>query len=89
LKLTEKNQLAMRQFSWERDSELVSLFHEDIVISSFPPRDMTVKAYRQRLRTSREHGLPAYMDTLKRAYNEGKDGMFILEIGDEAVERAR
>jgi len=29
--------------------------------------------------------LPAYMDTLKRAYNEGKDGLFIWEIGDEVV----
>ena len=39
----------------------------------------------QLLRSSEKNGLPAYMRTLKVAYEEGKDGMFIWELKGKIV----
>lgn len=75
----------MKRFSWENHSEMVKGFHEDIVISSFPPKHMTIEVFHEKLRRSEEHGLPAYMRELQRTYDEGKDGMFIWEIEGEVV----
>lgn len=77
--------LSMRNFHWKHDSELIKQFHEDIVVSSFPPKDMSEQTYRQKLRLSKKHGLPAYIKELRRAYEEGKDGMFIWEIKGTVV----
>ena len=44
-----------------------------------------METYRQLLRSSEKHGLPAYMRVLRKAYDEGKDGMFIWELDGEVV----
>jgi len=75
----------MKRFSWGHHSEIVKGFHEDIVVSSFPSKHMSMEIYRQKLRRSEKHGLPAYMRGLRKAYDEGKDGMFIWEVESEIV----
>ena len=79
------DRLVMKRFSWKRHSEIVKVFHEDIVVSSFPPEHMSIEIYRQKLRRSEKYGLPAYMRELRKAYDEGKDGMFIWKIAGEVV----
>jgi len=75
----------MKRFSWKRHFEIIKGFHEDIVVSSFTPKHMSMETYREKLRRSGKHGLPAYMCGLRRAYDEGKDGMFVWEIAGEIV----
>ena len=79
------DKLSIRRFYWKSDSELVKQFHENIVVTSFPPKDMSEETYRQKLRLSKKRGLPAYMQGLRKAYDEGKDGMFIWEIKGNVV----
>lgn len=75
----------MKKFSWKQHSEIVQGFHEDIIVSSIQPEHMTTETYLQLLRSSQKHGLPAYMRGLRKASDEGKDGMFIWEINGEDV----
>ena len=77
--------LAVKRFSWKHHSEIVKGFHEDIVVSSFPPKHMSMEKYLQLLRRSEKHGLPAYMRVLRKAYDEEQDGMFIWELDSEVV----
>lgn len=79
------NTLEVKKFSWISHSEIVKGFHEDIVVSSFQPEYMSMETYLQLLRRSEKHGLPAYMHSLREAYDEGKDGMFIWMIDSEIV----
>jgi GNAT superfamily N-acetyltransferase len=74
-----------KRFSWKRHSEIVKGFHEDIIFSSFQPKHMSMEMYRQKLRSSEQHGLPVYTRGLRKAYDEGKDGMFIWEVEGEVV----
>jgi GNAT superfamily N-acetyltransferase len=46
---------------------------------------MPMKAYLQLFRRSEKNGSPAYLRSLKKAYDEGKDGMFIWEIDGKVV----
>jgi len=77
--------LEMEEFSWKSHSETVKRFHEDIVVSNIKPEHMSMRAYLQLFRSSREHGLPAYARSLRKAYDERKDGMLIWRMGDKVV----
>lgn len=75
----------MKRFSWKHHSEIVKGFHEELIVISFPPKHMSMEKYRQKIRISEKYGLPAYMRVLRKAYDEGKDGMFVWEIAGEVV----
>ncbi|MGD2201274.1 MAG: GNAT family N-acetyltransferase [Candidatus Bathyarchaeota archaeon] len=79
------DEISFREFDWERHSDIVKGFHEDIVTSSFLPRHMLFEDYLRLLRSSEEHGLPAYMRGLRQAHEERKDGMFVWEREGETV----
>jgi len=64
---------------------MVRNFHEDIIVSNIKPRHMSRETYLNLFRRSEKHGLPAYMRVLRKAYGDGKDGMFIWEVEGEAV----
>jgi len=75
----------MKKFSWKRHSTLVENFHEDIIVSYLRPSHMSMEAYLQLFRRSEKNGSPAYMRSLKKAYDEDKDGMFVWEIRGKVV----
>jgi len=75
----------MKRFLWKNHSEVVKKFHEDIILSNIRPKHLSKEAYLQLLRSSEKDGLPAYMRMLKKAYEEGKDGMFVWEIDSKIV----
>jgi len=79
------NKLGIKSFSWKCHSEIVKGFHEEIVVSSFPSKHMSMETYRQKLRRSEKHGLPVYTRGLRKAYDDGKDGMFVWELASEVV----
>ena len=79
------DKLIVKRFSWKNHSELVKKFHEDIILSNIGPEHLSREAYLQLLRSSEKNGLPAYMRTLKAAYEKGKDGMFIWELKGKIV----
>lgn len=81
----ELDKLVKKKFSWKHHSETVKGFHEDIIVSNFQPKHMSMETHRQKLRSPEKHGLPVYMRGLRKAYDEGKDGMFIWEIEGEVV----
>lgn len=82
---TGMSELTVERFSWERHSEIVKGFHEDILISNIQPKHMSTETYLQLLRGSESHGLPAYMRGLREACEAGEDGMFIWRIEEEVV----